>query len=210
MCGLTGHVSDECNQAKCLRCSAPNGFYSTKGCTNCRRLNTSICFICGANGHVKSACPDKWRRFHATLSGTDGVVIEPFGGVDRAHKPLRQIWCCNCGKKGHYLHHCRAYNYSSYPAPVVHVINYDDLDPGHNNAPNKPHDILNLTPFSNNQRRKTDIRERKAKKRAFRSLSQTPNTEQSYAETTFSTPTTPTERLSSNKDDMIKNSLEKT
>ena len=130
MCGIEGHISDECYNAKCLRCVLPNNYYSHTGCMHCRRLNTSECFVCGGKGHVKSSCPDLWRRFHATISGPEGVVNIPFGGLDQSHKSLSQIWCCNCAKKGHYLHHCRAYNYSTYPRTVQHIVNYDNLLPG--------------------------------------------------------------------------------
>ena len=127
MCGVEGHTSDRCENAKCLRCGLPNISYSHTGCMHCRRLNNTSCFLCGGKGHTKSNCPDTWRRFHATLSGQEGVVQTPDQGIERAHKELCQIWCSNCAKQGHYLHQCRAYNYSSYPKPVLHVVSYQDL-----------------------------------------------------------------------------------
>ena len=205
MCGLEGHFSENCKNAKCLRCGVPIVSYSYKSCMNCRRLNNSSCFLCGGKGHVKSNCPDTWRRFHATLSGTEGIVTKPFGGPDRAHKPLNQIWCSNCGKKGHYLHHCRAYNYSSYPIPVLHIVSYDNLLP---RAQTSVYEEGGLSsPSSKHQKRKDALREIKEKKRAFRSLNHTPNTYESYGETSYSTPVTPPSGESNYKLDNTSESL---
>ena len=207
MCGIEGHISDECNNAKCLKCGLPNNYYSHTGCMHCRRLNTSECFVCGGKGHVKSSCPDLWRRFHVTLSGPEGVVNVPFGGVDRSHKSLSQIWCCNCAKKGHYLHHCRAYNYSSYPRTVQHIVSYDNLLLACDLNISK-HE-KNSPAYSNGQKRKEQKREIKEKKRAFRSLSHTPNTYQTYGEISNSMPVTPIESPTSPRIIDVPKSLER-
>ena len=189
MCGTEGHISDNCKNAKCLRCGLPNVYYSHTGCMHCRRLSKSNCYVCGAKGHARSTCPDMWRRFHATLSGPEGVVSKPFGGLDRSHKPSSQIWCCNCAKKGHYLHHCSAYSYSAYPRPVLHVINYNNLI-CQSESDSSP--LMCSTPsISKSQKRKKEMREVKLRKQAFRSLNNTPNTYRSYENGTNSMPVTP-------------------
>ena len=206
MCGVEGHISDDCKDAKCLRCGLPSMYYSHTGCMHCRRLNKSNCTICGAKGHAKSTCPDLWRRFHATISGTEGVVNKPFGGIDRTHKPLTDIWCCNCAKQGHYVHHCSAYNYSSYPRSVLHVINYSNImlnpDSGSISA------VSSTQSLSKNQKRKKEMREIKARKQAFRSLNNTPNSSRSYENSSFSFPGTPDECFDEEQHNSF-NSLEK-
>ena len=205
MCGTEGHISDNCKDAKCLRCGLPNVYYSHTGCMHCRRLDKTNCNICGAKGHVKFTCPDMWRRFHATLSGEEGVVHEPFGGIDRTHKPLDQIWCCNCAKRGHYPHHCNAYNYSSYPKSVLHVINYNNINPDLDTSL-----FETSTPsISKNQKRKKEMRELKARKQAFRSLNNTPNTSRSYGESSTSMPVTPPLRSLDEEQEQVSYSLEK-
>ena len=206
MCGTEGHISDNCKDAKCLRCGLPNKSYTNRGCLHCRRLNNSCCYICGGTGHVKSNCPDMWRRFHATLSGTEGIVNQFFGDADRSHKPLSQIWCSNCAKMGHYLHHCRAYTYSSYPTPVLHIVSYNNILPSHES-------IANISdgsspPLSKRQKRKDEMREIKERKRAYRSLNNTPNTQQNYTRGSNSLPVTP-ESQSTQKVNNITESLEK-
>lgn len=205
MCGIEGHISDHCKNAKCLRCGLPNVYYSHTGCMHCRRLEKSTCNICGAKGHVKSTCSDLWRRFHATIFGPEGIVNKPFGGIDRTHKPLDNIWCCNCAKKGHYPHHCSAYNYSSYPRSVLHVINYKNICPDPDSSL-----VETSTPFiSKNQKRKKEMRELKAKKQAFRSLNNTPNTNRSYDESSISMPVTPPLKSFVEEENNVSYSLEK-
>jgi hypothetical protein len=174
---------------------------------HCRRLNTSECFVCGGKGHVKSSCPDLWRRFHATISGPEGVVDVPFGGVDRSHKSLSQIWCCNCAKKGHYLHHCRAYNYSSYPRTVQHIVNYDNILIGCELNMNISEKVS--PSFNSGQKRKEQKREIKERKRAFRSLNHTPNTYQSYGKFSNSMPVTPIESSITQQFNDVPKALEK-
>ena len=50
MCGGPDHVSDNCPDAKCLRCGALDSYYSNDGCTNCKRLAHADCFNCGGRG----------------------------------------------------------------------------------------------------------------------------------------------------------------
>ena len=65
---------------------------------HCRKLRDVACRTCGFPGHVARDCPDTWRRYHATTRAGD--VVKPGPG---AHKPDRECWCCNCGRKVSYI-----------------------------------------------------------------------------------------------------------
>ena len=202
MCGIQAHTSENCSESKCLRCGLSNSSYSHTGCIHCRRMINSNCFLCGGKGHAKSNCPDYWRRFHATVSGPEGAVQRPVGGVDKSHKPLAEIWCCNCGRRGHYLHQCRAYSYSSYPSPVLHVVSYESLIKDTSMFDEDGHEVngTESVPSNKRQKRKEALREIKEKKRRFRSLTGTPNAYQtSGRRISFSNPATPPRNDSSDE-----------
>jgi len=119
MCGIPGHAETRCPNRSCLRCGQP-GFGFLESCMHCRRLNDVECNECGYYGHVARDCPDLWRRFHATTTGSK--VIPPSDGT--AEKPDKDCWCCNCGKKGHMRDECRSYSYSKYPPSTLRVVSY--------------------------------------------------------------------------------------
>ena len=118
MCGECGHGFAACPNQRCLRCGEPGAAY-TQGCGKCKAKRD--CGQCGCPGHDPENCPDNWRRFHYTIRPEDGVV-RPEVNVD---KDLKDIWCPNCAGKGHRVHHCPAYRYNSFPAPVLRVISYE-------------------------------------------------------------------------------------
>jgi len=119
MCGKPGHAETRCPERACLRCGQP-GFGFLESCMHCRRLNDTECNECGYLGHISRDCPDLWRRFHSTSSGTKVVVPE----AGHAEKPEKESWCCNCGRKGHVLDYCRSYSYSKYPPTTLRVVSY--------------------------------------------------------------------------------------
>jgi len=119
MCGRPGHAETRCPEKSCLRCGQP-GFGFLESCMHCRRLNDTECIECGYFGHVARDCPDMWRRFHATSSGSK--VVSPDAG--HANKLEKECWCCNCGRKGHVLDNCKGYSYSKYPPTSLRVVNY--------------------------------------------------------------------------------------
>merc|ERR1712179_15419 len=119
MCGIPGHAETRCPNRSCLRCGQP-GFGFLESCMHCRRLNDVECTECGYYGHVARDCPDLWRRYHATTTGSK--VITPSSGA--AEKPDKECWCCNCGKKGHMGDDCRSYSYSKYPPSTLRVVSY--------------------------------------------------------------------------------------
>jgi len=119
MCGTPGHAETRCPNRSCLRCGQP-GFGFLESCMHCRRLNDVECTECGYYGHVARDCPDLWRRYHATTTGSK--VITPSSGA--AEKPDKECWCCNCGKKGHMRDDCRSYSYSKYPPSTLRVVSY--------------------------------------------------------------------------------------
>merc|ERR1712106_627119 len=119
MCGRPGHAETRCPEKSCLRCGQP-GFGFLESCMHCRRLNDTECDECAYFGHVGRDCPDFWRRFHATTTGSK--VMTPAAG--NAHKLDGDSWCCNCGRKGHVMDTCRSYIYSKYPPSTLRVVSY--------------------------------------------------------------------------------------
>merc|ERR1712096_521186 len=85
MCGKPGHAETRCPERACLRCGQP-GFGFLESCMHCRRLNDTECNECGYLGHISRDCPDLWRRFHSTSSGTKVVVPE----AGHAEKPEKE------------------------------------------------------------------------------------------------------------------------
>ena len=73
-------------------------------------------------GHVQRDCPDLWRRFHLTLEGQDPVQAATAGGG--GHKHATDLWCCNCGRRGHLADGCRRFPYSPYPRTSLRVVSY--------------------------------------------------------------------------------------
>jgi len=119
MCGKPGHAETRCPEKSCLRCGQP-GFGFLESCMHCRKLNDTECNECGYFGHVARDCPDLWRRFHATSSGSK--VVKPDAG--HANKLEKECWCSNCGRKGHILDNCKSYSYSKYPPTSLRVVSY--------------------------------------------------------------------------------------
>lgn len=67
MCGEEGHRETRCTNTICLRCGKPNRIFSS-GCNDCNRLSKKVCPLCKFRGHDIDTCPDKWRRYHSTVS----------------------------------------------------------------------------------------------------------------------------------------------
>jgi protein AIR1/2 len=68
-------------------------------------------------GHVQRDCPDIWRRFHLTLEGETPVRTA-------SDKHPADLWCCNCGRRGHLSEDCRRFAYSPYPRNSLRVVSY--------------------------------------------------------------------------------------
>ena len=75
-------------------------------CQHCQNVAEEMCPQCGVQGHLSRQCPDNWRRYHDTV---DSSASEPHRPLKDCHKRASEMYCVNCGRKGHYLHHCHAY-----------------------------------------------------------------------------------------------------
>jgi hypothetical protein len=121
MCSDVGHRAEHCFNQICLQCGSPDGRYE-RPCRHCLNLAAEYCRQCGMPGHMVAACPDNWRRFHATIDPTAEAPVQP---AEDCHKAAIDTFCYNCGKKGHYLDHCRAYTpRRSGPLGVLQVCSY--------------------------------------------------------------------------------------
>ncbi len=119
LCAAVGHRAETCINELCLQCGSPNGRYE-RDCLHCRNQARETCRQCGAVGHVQARCTDNWRRFHCTVDPKATVPVEPLEDV---HKEASEVYCYNCGRKGHYLHNCRAYHRGQRPV-VLQVSTY--------------------------------------------------------------------------------------
>jgi len=120
MCGAGGHGAGRCPGRCCLQCGQPGGAWHTS-CSHCRRLAHIACRECQWPGHVARDCPDRWRRYHATVQ--PGPPARP--GCSEVHRPARDRWCSNCGSRGHLADSCRKESYSSYPLSSLLVTGYN-------------------------------------------------------------------------------------
>ncbi|XP_063395562.1 uncharacterized protein LOC134680365 [Cydia fagiglandana] len=122
MCGHTGHYEPRCPRKICVNCGSPNFMYSTS-CRACAPWRGLACAECGARGHPASHCPDTWRRYHATID--ENMPLEQCG-----EKPLYQLQCSGCTRRGHLAHTCRTFlPLCSLPVPSPHVARYFRLYP---------------------------------------------------------------------------------
>ena len=89
-------------------------------CPECRRERAAVCMICQL-GHTTHQCPDLWRRYHLTT--TDSAELTRSAAQP---KPRAQLFCCNCGARGHVSFDCKALDRSKYAAARCDVFSYED------------------------------------------------------------------------------------
>ena len=88
MCGESGHTGPWCPNTICLRVSFLYGkiiYYLSneslsflqcgnktqafmRGCSFCMHKNNITCSVCKERGHSSDYCPNKWRKYHSTVS----------------------------------------------------------------------------------------------------------------------------------------------
>ena len=118
-------------------------------------LNNIICVRC---------------RFSCYLQTNESVISFP--GIVKpphdVHVQARDYYCCNCGRKGHYVHQCRGYSYSKIPPLVLNVVSYKD-------PLNFGYETEIPTSYESKKERKRRLRdEMKKKRREYLSLPSTP------------------------------------
>ena len=122
---VNDHQTDYCSDQVCLRCGSREGRYD-RPCRHCLDAAGETCPQCGVRGHLSRQCPDNWRRYHDTT--VDDASAEPQRpAAADCHKRASEMFCVNCGRKGHYLHHCHAYQHrNSKPLSVLKVCSYEN------------------------------------------------------------------------------------
>ncbi|XP_015114761.1 uncharacterized protein LOC107039577 isoform X1 [Diachasma alloeum] len=131
ICGVVGHSEPRCPEnKKCISCGKK---YSTcrTTCEHCIRLR---CSQCSGRGHTLANCPDNWRKYHQTTSGT-AVNIPPDAGA--ILKPPNELSCCNCTRRGHDAATCMDYRWSGHFILPNYVRDYKS-GPSYVSAPS-PH-----------------------------------------------------------------------
>lgn len=61
-----------------LQCGNQNSVFS-RGCKRCHHMQNLSCPICKTRGHGIRECPDKWRRYHSTVSA---IIFYEHSGYD--------------------------------------------------------------------------------------------------------------------------------
>ena len=120
---VNDHQTDYCSNQVCLRCGSTDGRYD-RPCRRCLDATEETCRQCGVRGHLSQQCPDNWRRYHDTIDPQ--MASLPVRPTADCHKRASEMFCVNCGRKGHYLHHCHAYQHrNSKPLSVLKVCSYE-------------------------------------------------------------------------------------
>ncbi|XP_014260283.1 zinc finger CCHC domain-containing protein 7-like [Cimex lectularius] len=118
MCGHEGHNVNKCPRTMCLNCGDRTNAYVEK-CGRCVALSNIKCYNCQRIGHESKNCPDKWRQYHATVSGA-------LNSNNYERNP--KMFCCNCGSAGHLDEDCRFIEYKkiNFPKISLFVNTYED------------------------------------------------------------------------------------
>ena len=98
LCGEIGHLRKNCRNELCYNCSEQG--HQAKKCPKPRCRADDMCNRCHAFGHFESFCPDRWRQYHHTIK--EGKIVQ---GTQN-HSKRENIFCYNCGEKGHLGHEC--------------------------------------------------------------------------------------------------------
>ncbi|XP_069164663.1 uncharacterized protein [Procambarus clarkii] len=113
LCSQTDHITRfTCPENCCFRCGGTFHYF-------CTETSASVtCSLCGYRGHRPELCPDLWRRFHLTTSGT--ALRTPDNYETRLPN---ERFCFNCGRRGHFGHDCpvkfQNCSYSQVPQSVI-------------------------------------------------------------------------------------------
>lgn len=146
MCGGAGHEGRNCPNSKCLnvcmsffilaffklncflkfkiflKCGGGSRTF-VQMCPKCIKELKTKCSRCNVEGHYFINCTDHWRKYHYTTQTKD--VRRPEHNVN---KPSDQLWCSNCGRRGHHQTRCGSKRNSiSYPDSLPFISSYGDL-----------------------------------------------------------------------------------
>lgn len=110
-CSETGHFKRDCPHVICSYCGVMDDHYSQQCPTTMR------CALCNESGHYRMHCPLKWKKLNCTLCNSPKHLRNRCPSVWRVYLlknednerkvlPMHQIYCYNCGDKGHYGDEC--------------------------------------------------------------------------------------------------------
>lgn len=91
MCGEDGHREPRCPNGVCLTCGSRSQEF-VRNCPKCIRSQSLRCSVCKVIGHISSVCPDRWRRYHSTVSATRSFKCYNLNAVVAFHFRLK-IMC---------------------------------------------------------------------------------------------------------------------
>ncbi|CAH2447770.1 RNA-binding subunit [Komagataella phaffii CBS 7435] len=109
-CHRKGHKRQQCKVVVCHSCGAVDDHYYTQ----CPQ--SVVCSICGTKGHFRNNCPDKgkMRNSYCRVCDSRAHSSDRCPTIWRCYITIKtkdkigmpQIWCYNCGSKGHFGDEC--------------------------------------------------------------------------------------------------------
>ncbi|XP_074648056.1 uncharacterized protein LOC141903710 isoform X2 [Tubulanus polymorphus] len=118
-CGESNHMFRQCPNSLCYNCYKPG--HEKALCPTERFNPRRKCTRCQMPGHSKHSCTDIWRQYH--------VTTEPGAPIQSKQKQNKNVMCCNCGKRGHFIYDCRIPLMDSFKFPYYpFTAEYDTYD----------------------------------------------------------------------------------
>lgn len=130
-CSQRGHLKKNCPHVICTYCGSMDDHYSQ----HCPKATK--CSNCNERGHYKSQCPKKWKRVFCTLCNSKKHSRERCPSIWRVYLlkedkkkkslPMHNLYCYNCGSRGHFGDDCLERRSSRVPNDDGSAFSGDNL-----------------------------------------------------------------------------------